>query len=356
VARAVVPALKRAVMGIFLLSTLTATFLAAVVRAQENESTPPTVVDAARAARERQKSIKPKAAMTEDGSGSYTAATKPEDFGALEAKLRKEMESSYPPKPTATLLAGNIREMKQMANYPGNGLLARFKYVALVTYETVEFPGKKEWEQDIAAAVENLIVASAKGAVNLQAILDENRDALANGDASTLARIREMWIDARVPSESWLKRVWTVTENGQTRAKAFATGNPVGMHQYRSGDAKRTEPWVGSKMATVQKQEAAYKRAHGRYSCDVGDFANDPENPKVPNWEWNSDIEALGHWGYRLDYQNCDASHFTAVAVPPAADGSEGRAFCTNESGVVRMASDGSATECILRGSVWDLQ
>jgi hypothetical protein len=341
------------VLTISLFSIRTAAFLAEAAHAQENQSTPQTVAEAARAARERQNSMQPKAVITGDGTALDAAARNSQDIGALETEVRKEMQSSYPQKPTATLFQSNIQEMTQMANYPGNGLRARFKYIALVTHETVEFPGKQEWERDIAAAVGNLIVASAQGAVSLQKILDQNRDAMATGDASTVARIRELWIEARVPSESWLKRVWALTGDGQARAIAFATGNPAGMHEYRSGNANRTELWVGSRMATVRKQEAAYKRAHGRYSCVAGDFAN---NPNAPNWEWNSDIESMGQWGFRIDYQSCDTSHFTAVAVPSALDGSEGRAFCTNESGGVRMASDGSATECIARGRVWNSQ
>lgn len=76
---------------------LTAIFLATGAQAQE--STPsggtPSVADAARAKRERQKSTTPKHVITDDDIASKIGPADAADLGASEQEVRAEMEKNY---------------------------------------------------------------------------------------------------------------------------------------------------------------------------------------------------------------------------------------------------------------------
>ena len=82
------------------------------------------------------------------------------------------------------------------------------------------------------------------------------------------------------------------------------------------------------------------------------DLPHDPNYPEAPN-ALQMTYTQISQMGYRLDFQVCDADHYTAVAVPPVIDGSQGRAVCMDESGLVRIAPDGNAATCMSKENVW---
>jgi hypothetical protein len=83
----------------FLCIMMTGMFLAAGVQAQEAApaATPPSVADAARAARERRESMTPKRTMTDDDIATKRGAPDSANMGASAQRVRAELEKRHPP-------------------------------------------------------------------------------------------------------------------------------------------------------------------------------------------------------------------------------------------------------------------
>lgn len=343
-------------MAKFLLCiTITAAFLAPVARGQDS-TTPaatPSVADAAHAQRERQKQVKPKRVITDDDITPKIGPADATDTGASEQKVRAELERNYPPSFfTMANLRQQIAQLQAVAATGDAGMLAGFKQSALAGYESVEFPGKEKWEENGSVATSHMVAEASKGAARLEAIVDGNQSAIAGRDPAALARVREMWIDALLPYATWQQRTRDLTEDGQARAQAYATGNPVGAAEHRQDAVKRTEIAVASFMGPLATMENLMRNVRGRYLCDPAQWPHDPHYPEAPN-ALQMTYTQVSEAGYRLDLQGCDTRHYSAVAIPPVSDGSQGRAFCMDESGVLRIAPDGNAAKCMSRGSDW---
>jgi hypothetical protein len=327
---------------------LTAVFLATGAQAQQ--STPsggtPSVTDAARAERERQKSIKPKHVITDDDIAPQIGSADAADLGASEQDVRAEMEKNYSSPLTKADMMRQIAQMQGVAARGDAGMLTSFKQSALAGYEGVEFPGKKEWEQSLSVVASRMVEEAGKGVTRLQAIVDANQNAIAGRDSSALARMRETWINALLPYATWQHHAWDLVEDGKTQAKAYATGNPVGAVQYRHEAVRRNEIAVAGVLSELHIPEDQLKRTWGHYACDATQWPRDPQFPDLPNQLWAMYVRIVSGAGYRLEMRGCDSGHYSAVVVPPARDGSEGHAFCTDETGVVRVAADGDPATC----------
>jgi hypothetical protein len=334
---------------------LTAIFLATGAQAQE--STPsggtPSVADAARAKRERQKSTTPKHVITDDDIASKIGPADAADLGASEQEVRAEMEKNYSQPLTKADMMRQITQMQAVAASGDAGMLTSFKQSALAGYEGVGFPGKKEWEQSLSVAASRMVEEAGKGVTRLQAIVDGNQNAIAGRDPTALARMRETWIDALLSYATWQQRTRDLMEDGKARAKAYATGNPAGAVEYRHEAVRRNEIAVAGVLSSLHIPEDELKRTWGHYACDATQWPRDPQFPDIPNQIWAIYMRTVSGAGYLLEMQGCDRGHYAAVAVPPASDGSQGRAFCTDETGVVRVAADGDPATCLSRGSDW---
>ena len=327
---------------------LTAVFLATAAQAQQ--STPsggtPSVTDAAHAGRERQKSTKPKHVITDDDIAPQIGSTDAADLGASEQDVRAEMEKNYSSPLTKADMTMQITQMQGVVARGDAGMLTSFKQSALAGYEGVEFPGKKEWEQSLSVVARRTVEEAGKGVTRLQAIVDGNQNAIAGRDSTALARMRETWINALLPYATWQHRARDLVEDGRTHAKAYATGNPVGAVEYRHEAVRRNEIAVAGVLSELNIPEDELKRTWGHYACDATQWPRDPQFPDIPNQIWANYMRTVRGAGYRLEIQGCDRGVYTAVAVPPASDGSQGRAFCTDETGVVRVAADGDPATC----------
>lgn len=335
---------------------LTAIFLA--TGAQEQESTPsggtPSVTDAARAERERQKSITPKHVITDDDIAPKIGPADAADLGASEQEVRAEMEKNYSPPLTKADMMRQITQMQAVAASGDAGMLTSFKRSALAGYEGVEFPGKKEWEQSLSVVISRMVEEAGKGVTRLQAIVDQNQNVLAGHDHAASAQMRETWIAAVLPYATWQQRARNLDEDGKARAKAYATGNPTGVAQYHHEAVRRNEIAVGGMLSSMHIVEDELRNVQGHYACDATQWPRDPHHPEIPNVMWTNYMDTARGAGYRLDIHGCDARHYSAVAVPQVSDGSQGRAFCMDESGVVRVAPDGNPATCMSRGSEWN--
>jgi len=334
---------------------MTGMFLAAGARAQETApaATPPSVADAARAARERRESMAPKRTMTDDDIAAKRGAADSASTGASEQQVRAELEERYPPSLTKADLTQQIAQMKSTAARGDADILVSIKRSALAGYENVEFPGKQHWEEDASAAASRMVQEAAQGVTRLQAIVDDNQTAFTGRDPAASASLREMWIAALLPFATAQQRVRDLAADGTARAKAYATGTPAGAAEYRQEGVKRNELAVGGMLSSMHITEDELRNMQGHYACEAAQWPRDPQHPEIPNAMWTIYTNTASGAGYRLDIQGCDARHYSAVAIPPVSDGSQGRAFCMDESGVVRVAPDGNPSTCISRGSEW---
>jgi hypothetical protein len=106
-----------AMANCFFCIIMTGMLLAAGAQAQETAppATPPSVADAARAARERRESMTPKRTMTDDDIAAKRGAGDSANTGASEQQVRAEMEKRYPPNLTKADLTQQIAQMKSTA-------------------------------------------------------------------------------------------------------------------------------------------------------------------------------------------------------------------------------------------------
>ena len=335
---------------------LTAIFLA--TGAQTQESTPPegtpSVADAARAVREGQKTTPPKHVITDDDIAPKIGPADSVDLGASEQEVRAEMEKNYSSPLSKADMMRQIAHMQAVAASGTEGMLTSFKRSALAGYEGVEFPGKKEWEHSLSVVVSRMVEEAGMGVTRLQAIVDQNQNVLAGQDHAASPQLRETWIAAVLPYATWQHRALNLDEGGRARAKAYATGNPTGVAQYTHEAISRNEIAVGGMLSSMHIVEDQLRNVQGHYACDATQWPRDPHHPEIPNVMWTIYMNTASGAGYRLDIHDCDTRHYSAVAVPQVSDGNQGRAFCMDESGVVRVAPDGNPATCMSRGSEWN--
>ncbi len=123
-----------------------------------------------------------------------------------------------------------------------------------------------------------------------------------------------------------------------------------------SGVARADELSAIASMRTIVTAETAYAVTYGNtgYTCSLSDL--DGFGQGTPNEHQAMLIEsrlASGKKrGYIFSLTGCGSTpstHFQLTAVP--ADNAMGRAFCVDESAVVRASADGQAATCVARGT-----
>ncbi len=309
-------------------------------------SAPPTVAEAAREARERKKTTTPKRTLTDDDVTHSASSGGAAEISAMRASVRDSLDASTPAIPTRPDMERQLAQMKMMSNFGAAVLLGQIKQSALAAKGSSDFPGKKEWEQRASDVANGLVDSATNGAADLQALIDANSDTLAGADRGRLATLRVKWIDVMVPYASWTKLAQDVLIQGHQLSAGTANGNPGRGAQPRSAKADSNEAAVYPTMVLVHQNEAGIRVTRGRYTCNPGDFNSTPGNQPTANITWINRVAELSAAGYHIEIHSCDATHFFAVGVPPVIDGSQGRAFCTDQTGAVRVVSDGNAADC----------
>jgi hypothetical protein len=193
---------------------------------QQQEATPPapTLAEAARAARERPKSSKPKHIVTDDdvshnGSDAGFAA------GVSESQVRARLQgdATIPRVPTAADLINRINDFSLANGISAASESANYKQKVLSGHQNAPFPGQKEWEEQMDTAVKHFVEEAGTAATRLHAILEENKDALAHGDPATPQKVRQEWIEALVPFTTSQLRLHQLMLEGDARAKASSS-------------------------------------------------------------------------------------------------------------------------------------
>jgi hypothetical protein len=184
----------------------------------QQEATPvaPSLADAARASRERQKSSKPKHVLT-DADVSHNSGS-----GIAESEVRPQLQkdATVSQVPTAADLTHRIYDFSVALGNSAAIESANYRRSILYGRENTPFPGQKEWEEQLDAAVQHFVDELGPAASGLRAILEENKDALSRGDPAVPQKVRKQWIEALIPFTTWQMRVHQLMLDGEARAKA----------------------------------------------------------------------------------------------------------------------------------------
>jgi len=100
-------------------------------------------------------------------------------------------------------------------------------------------------------------------------------------------------------------------------------------------------------LRTVAESEKAYSKMQGSYACSLSALAKKNTDGKM--FFWDTQLASGKKGGYIYAISNCDASHYKIVAEPAVPDSGQ-RAFCSDESGTIRAATDGKAITCLSSG------
>lgn len=114
--------------------------------------------------------------------------------------------------------------------------------------------------------------------------------------------------------------------------------------QQRAQNEQRTL-WMLRQVATAEK---SYFAAQGRYACSLSALASSGKE-KGKGYLWDPQLAAGTKDGYNFVISGCDGSHYKVVAEPAMPD-TDQRAFCSDESDVLRASTDGKASTCLSHG------
>ncbi|SRR6266498_571027 len=101
----------------------------------------------------------------------------------------------------------------------------------------------------------------------------------------------------------------------------------------------------------VNTAEKTYSAAQGHFACSLAALGPRDGKPNTNAYLWDPQLVSGKKYGYVFVISSCDSGRYKVVAEP-AVDDSGQRAFCSDESGSVRAASDGKAATCLSSGEV----
>jgi hypothetical protein len=139
------------------------------------------------------------------------------------------------------------------------------------------------------------------------------------------------------------------------REQAAKANAPASTSQITiNGDAAVTN--VQRSLRTLNKAETTYLATYPRmgYACKLSDLGGSMSghSPDEHGAQLiNPSLESGTRFGYKIEIVGCDARSYRFVAKPM--DKTAGRrAFCTDESGILRSIEDAQSAECFTRGTV----
>jgi len=115
----------------------------------------------------------------------------------------------------------------------------------------------------------------------------------------------------------------------------------------------RNEQMTMFALQQVNGAEKAYSTAQGHYACSLSALRahSGQGQPPANAYLWDPQLASGKKNGYVFVISGCDPNRYKVVAEPAVGDSGQ-RAFCSDESGSVRAASDGKATTCLASGEV----
>lgn len=204
----------------------------------------------------------------------------------------------------------------------------------------VQFPGRQQWDANISVAATNLNEALSNALPKLHAIVDQNKSLLVN--RNLVEKVRSDLVEALLPVERWGARAYLLIQDGQSRMKEYLASGAgrKPLDEYRRRRASEAERTMALGLSNLVWRQQNSKKALGRYDCD-------------PATDTVRAFTEYRKYDYRLRVVGCTADHFQAFLEAPATDGSQGRGFCVDETGVLRVSRDGTSTDCLTRGTAW---
>jgi TonB family protein len=109
-------------------------------------------------------------------------------------------------------------------------------------------------------------------------------------------------------------------------------------------NGKQNEQGAELGMRMIIAAQNSYHQTHGTYACNLSVLMGKGQS----NGSF-ADLSTGKHGGYVYAISECDASQYKVVAEPEINDSGQ-RAFCSDERGAMRAASDGKATTCLSNG------
>jgi TonB family protein len=109
-------------------------------------------------------------------------------------------------------------------------------------------------------------------------------------------------------------------------------------------NGKQNEQGAQLGMRMIIGAQNSYHQTHGTYACNLAGLMGKGQN-KGPF----ADLSTGKHGGYVYVISGCDSNQYKVVAEPAINDSGQ-RAFCSDESGAMRAASDGKAMTCLSSG------
>jgi len=141
--------------------------------------------------------------------------------------------------------------------------------------------------------------------------------------------------------------VWRLNEISVTVRLPLADPNFLKSmeDQQRARNEQRTMMWIQQ----VNMAEKRYSAMQGHFACSLSVLGGQARGGGA--YLYDPELVKGTKDGYVYVISGCDPSHYKVVAEPAVAD-SEQRAFCSDEDGDIRAASDGKATTCLSSGDV----
>jgi TonB family protein len=102
---------------------------------------------------------------------------------------------------------------------------------------------------------------------------------------------------------------------------------------------------IGS-IQQLNMAEKTYSAIEGHFACSLSALAPKGPSGSNPTYLYDPQLATGNKNGYLFVISACDSTHYKVVAEP-AVSGSGQRAFCSDESGIVRASSDGKGTTCL---------
>ena len=118
-------------------------------------------------------------------------------------------------------------------------------------------------------------------------------------------------------------------------------------------NGKQNEEGAQMALQMITAAQNTHHSSNGTYACSLsGLMGRGQGNNKGAAFNGPfTDLPTGKHAGYVYVISGCDGNQYKVVAEPETAD-SGLRAFCSDESGAMRAASDGKATTCLSGGEV----
>jgi len=111
-------------------------------------------------------------------------------------------------------------------------------------------------------------------------------------------------------------------------------------------NGKQNEQGAQTAMQIIVAEETSYHSSHGTYACNLSGLISKGQSNGL-----FADLSTGKHGGYVYVISSCDRTQYKIVAEPEINDSGQ-RAFCSDESGTMRAATDGKATTCLSSGEL----